>query len=387
MVGLFVNTNLRGLVAGINSYIVNAPRFFTTKNYTKGRGAMISWQQTIPKNGRYCVEDAKSRVIRMLDALIESTNTLFAVAYAEIETILGSSENVFICSTHNENTYAALHEAVSIACLNKKTYANILAFVIGAPDMVFFSFEEIDSLLNDAGHCGHAMMIDQDIKECFVILVCAEMTEEDYAKADETDMEQDAQLADGTESEPWSIESAWKYSGDEPATNENINCFRLAKGSVLIPLDEEWVKVVPSYGEHKTTRIYDDRNRYIDFTWTAKSCLEGVLYCFLEHKDEQGSHIFAFYATLWDLSERVLNPCEMDKYLLTALIHSWEEGTDYLVAQFDELEYQKMGKFRKFIARNKKWLSYVADGIVAIVFCAIFYLAIIGLAEIIMTYS
>ena len=69
-----------------------------------------------------------------------------------------------------------------------------------------------------------------------------------------------------TSTENWSIESAWKENKAEILETEHIDGFHLAEGTTLVPLDDELYDAFPRFDNTgKTTRIFDDKNRYIDF--------------------------------------------------------------------------------------------------------------------------
>lgn len=187
--------------------------------------------------------------------------------------------------------------------------------------------------------------------------------------------------------ESWSIESAWKEETEKPA-DENIYFFRLAEGTILLPLEDEFYNLFPLvYETGKTIRIYNGKNRYIDFKLVEYQENGDCLDYYLRYDDEQGSHVFVCFEHLQNSNEKILNPYKMDKYLLKSLKCFWDKEYNSLQEKFDKLKYQQMGTFHKFITRHKKLISYVAWIIGILLALAILWLAIVGVCELIVNWS
>ena len=195
-------------------------------------------------------------------------------------------------------------------------------------------------------------------------------------------VEQNAQsIANCIENENWSIESAWKEDVvlSFNTESESIDCFHLREGSRLLPLEDEFYNLFPLIDKtKKAVRIYDEKNRYIEFNLISYAEYNNYIDYYLRYDDENGSHCFVCYATLRDLSEKVLNPYKMDKYLLKTLKRFWDREEAFLYEQYDKIKYQQMGISRKFIVRHKTPISYVVATIVGLAIVAVLFFTVIG---------
>jgi len=312
------------------------------------------------ENGDYPARCAKYILCDIMKKFCdESGGGLLNLDFADIQTFINKAENVSISTAYGQDTTSALKKAGELIEEDKRNTATDILVMFAVPGSAGLPrFDEaVQGLFPKSGiNMVFGIWLHEHISECFVVFACAESTQEDSKTSN----------ADG------------------------ISCFRLAEGSKLVPLAEEWRKLAPSVWETGQIRVYDANNHYIDFNRYVKwfesdnaliSLLrhgDDYVNYFLAYDDEKDEHVFACYADLRDLDAKILNPYKMDNRLLAALKQFWENEDECLKKQFNKLEHQERGAFGKFIAKHKSWLCFGLKILVAVI---ILYFAFIGVLE------
>ena len=174
------------------------------------------------------------------------------------------------------------------------------------------------------------------------------------------------------------IELPWKEVGD--GVQEGIECFRLAEGHTLVPLTDDWCICLPEPNENEIICIYDDENRCIDFTCFAKVYCADFVSFFLRYEGEHGLHVFACFASLQALKNKILTPYTMDKRLFKVLNRFWDGECRFLGNQFDRLNYQSKSAVGKVLSKIKKICGV---SLLTMAFFAVISLASIGIGDLV----